>query len=242
MSRGAVVLLALACACSAPPSPSSPPAPSSSAAPPIVTVHRAQGAIVVDGVPDEADWQRAAPMILRPHLDKGALAWPTTAKMLWAPDALYLAFDAQDDDAFSPYTKRDDPLYESEAYEIFLDADGDKDVYVELQSNAFDVHFDAAFAGGARKNIDRGYDVDFTTKTTVSNGRVLQEWRIPIAALRDVPAGEPKAGAQWKANLFRLERRRRDGKVVGAEAGAWSPPLANDFHKLERFGTLRFHE
>jgi hypothetical protein len=210
--------------------------------PPRVDVHKAAGAIVVDGVLDEPDWQRAPAMRLRQHLDKSALAFNTSAKMLWSNDALYLAFDADDDDAFSPYLKRDDPLYDGEAYEIFVDADGDADVYVELQSNAFDLHFDAAFTGGARRHMEVSYDVDYATKTVVSPGRVVQEWRIPVAALRDVPAGEPRVGATWKANLFRLERRRQDGRVTETEASAWSPPLVNDFHKLARFGTLVFVE
>ncbi len=212
------------------------------AAPPEVEVHRAKGPIVVDGVLDEADWQRAVPLRLRHHLDRGPLGMNTTAKLLWTSDALYLSFDAADDDVFSPYQKRDDPLYESEAYEIFIDADGDADVYVELQSNAFDVHFDSAFAGGSRKHMEVAYDVDFATKTIVAGGRVVQEWRIPVAALRDVPAGEPKVSSKWKVNLFRLERRRQGQKIIAHEASAWSPPLANDFHKLERFGTLVFAE
>ena len=207
-----------------------------------VEIPRARGVVVVDGVLDEPDWSRAPAMRLRHYLDKGDLAFNTSAKMLWSSDALYLAFDADDDDAFSPYLKRDDPLYDGEAYEIFLDADGDADVYVELQSNAFDLHFDAAFAGGARKHMEVAYDVDYATKTVVSAGRVVQEWRIPIAAVRDVPPGEPRAGAAWKANLFRLERRRQNGKVTSTEASAWSPPLTNDFHSLKRFGTLVFIE
>ncbi|MDP2343173.1 MAG: carbohydrate-binding family 9-like protein [Deltaproteobacteria bacterium] len=227
-----VVVAAFCCSCSKP----------QDDGPPRVEVHKAKGAIVVDGVLDEPDWQRAVPLRLRHYLDKGALSFNTTAKLLWTADALYLAFDADDDDAFSPYSKRDDPLYESEAYEIFIDADGDADVYVELQSNAFDVHFDAAFAGGARKHMEVAYDVDFATRSVVAAGRLVQEWRIPVAALRDVPAGEPRVGATWQANLFRLERRRQDGKVTETEASAWSPPLKNDFHNLQRFGTLVFVE
>ncbi len=209
-------------------------------------VPRARGALVVDGRLDEADWQRAPLMTFRPHLGRGAPKQATTARLLWTAEHLWLGIVAADDDVFSPYTARDQPLYESEAYEIFIDADGDgarrDGVYVELQSNAFDVHFDAAFAGGSRKNMQLGYDVPFVTKTVVdaAAGVVTQEWLIPVAALRDVPAGEPRVGADWQVNLFRLERRRRGDEVIGAEASAWSPPLANDFHRLDRFGVVRF--
>lgn len=216
------------------------------AAPPaVVDVMHTSGPIVVDGVFDEGDWARAAPMPLVHYLGKAdARLLPTTAKMLWSDDALYLAFTGTDPDPFSPYTKRDDPLYDSEAYEIFIDADGDGDSsdgeYVELQSNAFDLHFDSAFHGGRRKGMEVAFNHPFETKTVIQHGEVHQEWKIPVAGLRGIPVGEPRAGAVWKANLFRLERRRRGEKIVANEASAWSPPLSNDFHNLARLGTLRF--
>jgi Carbohydrate family 9 binding domain-like len=198
--------------------------------------------VVIDGALDEPDWARAAALTLHAHDGKGAITRATTAKLLWDDAALYLAFEAQDPDPFTPYTKRDDPLYDSEAYEIFIDADGDQDEYVELQSAMNDVQFDAAFSGGRRKNMNKGWDADYQSKTRVEGERVTQEWRIPVGALRDVPAGEPKAGAQWRINLFRLERVRDSAKqkVTKHEASAWSPPLSGDFHNIQRMGTITF--
>lgn len=201
------------------------------------------GAIVVDGRCDDAAWQRAAPRPLVPHLGEAAppLAFATTLRLLWDKDALYACFEADDDDAFSPYQTRDDPLYEGEAYEIFLDADGDGDrkggEYVELQANIHDVHFDAAFSGGARKNMNVGFQHDFVTRTTVGDGRVVQEWRVPFVGL---PEGAATAGATWRLNAYRLERPRSGGRVTGAEASALSPPRANDFHRLTQFARVRF--
>jgi hypothetical protein len=207
-------------------------------------VHKRGAPIVVDGKLDEPDWQRA--QILGPFAawdGKSAIDRKTTAKLLWDENNLYLAFIGEDPDVFTPYTKRDDPLYESEAVEIFIDADGDKDVYVELQAApANDVHFDAAFAGGRRQHMDKSYNVGFETKTVVDERGFTSEWRIPVKEIRDVPAGEPKIGASWKVNLFRLERVRDPGRtrVVKNEASAWSSPLSGDFHNLDRFATITF--
>ncbi|HEY4222014.1 MAG TPA: carbohydrate-binding family 9-like protein [Myxococcota bacterium] len=207
-------------------------------------VHERKQPIQIDGVLDEPDWARAA--VLGPFIAwdaKTAITRATTAKLLWDADNLYLAFRGEDPDVFTPYRKRDDPLYESEAVEIFIDADGDKDVYVELQAAPQnDVHFDAAFAGGRRKNMDTRYDVDYQTKTVVDATGFTSEWRIPVKPLKDVPMGEPHAGASWKINLFRLERVRDASKtrVIKNEASAWSTPLSGDFHNLDRFGTITF--
>jgi hypothetical protein len=207
---------------------------------PAARAHKATAPIVIDGVLDEPAWQDA--QVLGPFVaydGKAKITRSTTAQIAWDPYNLYLAFTAQDPDPFTPYSKRDDPLYDSEALEIFIDADGDKDVYVELQSAPNDLHFDASFAGGRRKHMDRGYDVDFVTHTRVDEAThtLTQEWRIPVAALKDIPAGEPKPGAVWRINLFRLERVRDAGKskVIGNEASAWCTPLSGDFHNLDRF-------
>ena len=135
---------------------------------PVLEARKINAPIVVDGALDEADWQQAARVMLGPYkLGAPAPQWSTSARLLWADDALYLAFDVDDDDPFSPYSKRDDPLYDSEALEIFIDADGDKDVYVELQTSPTNQHFDAAFAGGARKNMDRGDNHDVVFESAV---------------------------------------------------------------------------
>lgn len=218
---------------------------------PVATANKRKGEIEIDGVLDEADWQGAARLGPFVSYDgRRALKNPTWARLLWDEGNLYVAFECDDQDIHTPYDKRDDPLYESEAVEIFIDADGDLDEYVELQAAPNDVHFDAAFKGGRRKGFDTSYDVDYETKARLegtlnddSDGdtRWVSEWRVPIDGLRDVPK-KPAPGDEWRINLFRLDRLRRGGRVVSSEASAWSSPLSGDFHNIARFGTLRFSE
>jgi hypothetical protein len=207
-------------------------------------VRRRTGPILIDGVLDEPDWQRAPSFTLLPWKAGAPVTLATSVRLLWDETSLYLAFDVDDDDPHSPYSRRDDPLYESEALEIFIDADGDSDVYVELQCSPSNVHFDAAFSGGPRQHMDTAWDAPFITATLPrDDGGVpgyRQEWRIPVAALKGIPVGEPRAGARWRANVFRLERRRQRDRVTSTEASALSPPERGDFHALDRFGTLRF--
>lgn len=205
-----------------------------------VVARRRQGALALDGALDEADWQHAPATTLLPWKSGAPLSLATTVRFLWDDQALWVGFDVDDDDPHSPYTTRDEPLYESEALEVFIDADADRDVYVELQASPTNVHFDAAFSGGPRKGMDVAWNVPFATATSTRAGGYTQEWRIPLAGLRDVPAGEPRPGARWSINAFRLEQRRLAGRVSATEASALSPPGRGDFHALDRFGTLVF--
>lgn len=214
---------------------------------PTASVKRLTGPLVLDGKLDDAAWQEAT--VLGPfhqYDGDGHGRYKTTARLLWDDEALYLGFHCPDPDIHSPYTDRDDPIYESEAVEIFLDPDGDRDAYVELQVAPTGVQFDAAFKGGARQGMNKAWNHNYEAKVHVE-GTLNEvgdqdvawtaEWRIPFAGLE----ASPKAGDRWKANLFRLDRiRSREGRVLRTDATAWSAPLSGDFHQLDRFGELRF--
>jgi hypothetical protein len=212
-------------------------------------VARLSQPLIIDGKLNDVDWakaQRLGPFWRHDGSGKGRFA--TFARLLWDDAALYLAFEAEDPDVHTPYSKRDDPIYESEAVEIFIDADADGDDYIELQVAPNNVQFDARFAGGARQNMDKAWNHPYETAVSVdgslNDGRDKDrgwtaEWRIPFAGIPDL-AVAPKAGDSWKVNLFRLDRLRRGAKIVGTGATAWSAPLSGDFHRLERFGSITF--
>ena len=207
--------------------------------------------IVIDGQLNEGFWKTAAqltPFIL--YHGKREATQQTRVKAAWTTDYLYLAFECDDKDVHTPYLKRDDPIYDSEAVEIFIDADGDQDDYIELQNAPNNVQFDANFKGGRRKNFNTSYTNGYQTKTTI-NGTLnndsdtdkgwISEWKIPVKDIPDTN-GVIAAGDRWRVNLFRLDRLRRRGKVKGSEASAWSSPLSGDFHNISRMGTFLFVE
>jgi hypothetical protein len=218
---------------------------------PQAQIPRTAEPITIDGQLTEPFWETAAqlsPFIL--YHGKKKAQQQTRVKAAWSPQFLYLAFQCDDKDIHTPYLKRDDPIYESEAVEIFIDADGDQDDYIELQNAPNNVQFDANFKGGRRKNFNIAYNNGYQTKVTI-DGTLnndqdidkgwISEWKIPVAEINDA-GGIIKAGDKWRVNLFRLDRLRRAGKVKGSEASAWSSPLSGDFHNIARMGTFIFVE
>jgi Carbohydrate family 9 binding domain-like len=193
-------------------------------------------AVVIDGV-REPSWAAAAVLgPFAPWDGKGKPQHPTTAYAQWDEDALYLLFVATDPDPHSPYHNNDDPLYEGEALELFIDGDGDGNGYIEVQANIHDAHFDASFFGGSRQGMDIGFSSGVVTTTVHHDGVTVSEWRLPWTAVADHPV--PLANGVVAANLFRLERVR-GGAQQRLEASAWRSPLSGDFHNLARFGRFR---
>ena len=203
--------------------------------------------LTVDGKLDEPVWGRAR---WTPHWTspdgKNGPAPKTRAKFAWDDAHLYVAVAAEDDDIWSTFTERDSNTWEQEVIEIFIDADGDRKDYLELQVTPANVVFDARFAAhrsdlaAARAWNMEGFktavQVDGTLNQRDDKDRGYTiEMAIPIA---EVPgaAKTPAVGARWLVNLFRWDLPK-DGRQ---RAAAWSPPIRGDFHALDRFGALRF--
>jgi len=211
-------------------------------------VHRARGAIEIDGVLAESAWDRAekAGPFVR-SLDGKPASAATEARLLWDDDNLYVAFLSEDPDVSGTFFKDDEKLYTSNVVEIFLNPSGDGSRYDEIEVAPTNALFDASFSGGPRKGMDLSWSsharhavhVDGTLNDPrdVDRGWTV-ELAIPFASLTGMPAPRPKKGDRWKFNLYRL----RQGPGHPGEGQALSPPMRGDFHALDRFATLRFED
>ena len=211
-------------------------------------VHRAKGAIEIDGVLAESAWDRAdkAGPFVR-SLDGKPASAATEVRLLWDDDYLYVAFLAEDTNVSGAFFKDDEKLYTSNVVEIFLDPSGDGSHYDEIEVAPTNALFDASFAGGARQGMDLSWSsrakhavrVDGTLNDPrdVDRGWTV-ELAIPFASLTGMPKPRPQRGDRWKFNLYRL----RQGPGQPDEGQAYSPPMRGDFHALDRFATMRFED
>jgi hypothetical protein len=210
-------------------------------------VHRARGPIAVDGVLAEPAWdqaERTGPFVR--SLDGKPCAEQTTARMLWDDENLYVAFQMEDANIATPFLHDGQPLYESNAVEIFLNPSGDLARYDEIEIAPSNALFDASFTGRRQ-----GMNLSWSSRarhavhldgTLNDPGDVDRGWTaelaIPFAALTGMPAPSPRRGDKWRFNLYRL--RQYPGQP--GEGQAYSPPMVGDFHALDRFATMRFED
>lgn len=204
--------------------------------------------IEVNGKLDEEAWKSAPKTrtFVQPDGKPGNAAYATYAKVVYDETNVYVGFQVQDDDIRSTFENRDEPLWEQDVVEIYLDPDNDGKKYVELQVSPKNVIFDAVFeshrnppwreAAAASLPIQSAVSVDGTVNEDGGDDKSWTvEIAIPFTAIPGVTA-KPNTGTSWTINLYRIDNK---GARDMAHQAVWAP-VGGDFHNLTNAGDLTF--
>lgn len=218
------------------------------------SVKKLAKAPVIDGAIAPEEWSGATSFALkyRPDARPYQAAAKTDLQVAWDDEHLYLAFNTQDKEIVSQYTKRDDTLWKEDVVEIYLDPDGDQKDYLELQVAPTGAVFDAFFSSHRKPDwpeASRNFNIEMKTAVKIQ-GKANDknedaedtswsvEVAIPFASIPSLKGKIPAVGDAWKANFYRLDVNPKAGRPSQA---VWSP-AGGDFHNLSRAGTLTFAE
>ncbi len=170
----------------------------------------------------------------------GPAVQQTRVRVAWDDEALHVRFDCEDRDAWGTCERRDDPVYEEEAVEVFLAAGtADPVDYCEFELSPRGVLWDGRIHNPTSRRAERVTDKSWDCpgiRWAVGRGSIREDWwgvfAIPWRGI--APGGPPPR--LWRANFYRIERPR-DGEP---EFSGWSPTLTRpaDFHQPARFGVL----
>lgn len=203
---------------------------------PEVRVGRAVG----DPMTEPAAWDRAE------QIAWGPAPYATRFAALWDDCGLWLRFEADDTNPWYRYTRHDDPIWEEEVVEIFIDPDGDGRDYVEIEISPANVVTDLLMARGEPdKSGDLGWDFRglHTQVRRHAGGWTALAW-LPWRGFDGVTGAAPlppESGRGWRFNVFRIKRPGGPEEPArDAVFAAWQPPPALSFHVPEVFGLMRF--
>ena len=232
-------------------------------------VYRTSAPVGVDGRIDEATWTSVpwtADFVDISGRDQPAPRFRTRAKVLWDDAALYIAAYLEEPDVWATLTKRDTTIYQDNAFEVFIDPDGDTHNYYEIEVNALGTVWDLlvvkpyrdggpALSAWDVRGLEVGVQVDGTLgdPTDTDEGWTL-ELALPWTALAEAAHEQrpPRAGEQWRLNFARPQWRTT---VVGgayekeideatgrprANWWVWSPQGTVNMHKPEWWGYVQF--
>lgn len=226
----------------------------SKAPPPPGTIYvpHAVSAVTVDGLANELAWGTAAASSDFVTADGSPEPLgKASARMTWDEQNLYLFVSVIDTDVYSQYTKHDDTLWKQDCVEMFIDANGDRRGYVELQVNPNNATFDSFFRGTRAEPGDPSWDSQMITAVKMRGtpdkaGDTDQGWDVEIAIPLEAVKGRdmsmnvslpPKVGDRWKLNVVRVDYRSGGGNP---SVVSWNRIGYSDFHALDRMLTVVF--
>jgi hypothetical protein len=225
----------------------------SKAPPPPGTIYvpRASAGFVIDGVANEPGWANA---VASPEFQTAEecpeAGGKATAKLTWDEQNLYVFVSVTDTDVVSEYTKHDDSLWKADDIEVFIDADGNRRGYVELQVNPNNATFDSWFANTRAQPGDPTWDSNMQTavklRGTPAAGDSDQGWdaeiAIPWAAAKgrddNMPVRiPPQVGDRWHLNVNRVDRSSTSANTT---VQTWNRIACGDWHATDRMLTVVF--
>ena len=170
---------------------------------------------------------------LRDAVTGGLPRLTTSLRVGFRDGALLVRFDGRDDGVVATLTRRDDPLWKEDVFEVFLSPNEPPTVYYEFEVNPLAARFDAQIESNEMRRETMRVDVSwncsgYQARVRRAPGKWSALLRIPLAPMA-VPVP-----TVWRANFYRIDRGASD------EYSAWSPTFAEpaDFHVPGRFGTL----
>lgn len=228
---------------------------------PVYDVRSATTAPVIDGKLDDAAW--ADVDWTTPFVDLAGRAdhpvrLETRCKLLWNRDHLYIAAELKTPDVWSTMTEHDSALFREDAFEVFIDPDGDGENYCELEINAQNVDWDLKltkpYADGGK--ADSAFELTGLKSAVVVHGTLNQQsdvdrgWSIELgipwaalAALDGKPI-DPSMLTKTRINLIRVDHPNRgqasDGKKPATDYWAWSPASTFSTHVPKTWHPVRF--
>ncbi|TMQ13162.1 MAG: hypothetical protein E6J91_19300 [Deltaproteobacteria bacterium] len=221
------------------------------APPGTVYVPHAIGPIAIDGLASEPTWAAAAtsPELVTAEGSPDPVG-KAVARLTWDDQFLYAFLAITDSDVWSDYRNHDDPLWKQDCVELFIDADGNRRGYVELQVNPNNATFDSWFATTRAQPGDPSWDSGMQTAVklhgTTAPGDTDQGWDVEVAIPWQAVRGRdeamavrlpPQVGDRWRMNIVRVDLKTGDKNPT---ASSWNRITSADFHALDRMLTVVF--
>lgn len=230
---------------------------------PTLRARRATGPVRVDGRLEEADWERA--QWSEPFVEiRGGPAddsLRTRVALLWDDERLLIAARMADRDLWATFREDNLVMYWNDDFEVFIDPDGDRHRYYELEVNTFGRRWELTLE---RPYVNGGPAIDRTNIPGVEIGVHVEgtlndpsdrdsSWSVEIAipwsglARYTMDGSGPRAGDTWRMAFARVDWRlvRAGSEYLQrvpptAVNLSWSAQGIVDMHRPELWGFVRF--
>lgn len=227
-----ILIICFACTCCA---------ESSTQRPQYVCQQVTDNAIKIDGLDNDAAWKHAQAITQLTPCASVSRAQSNTIKLAWDIQYLYFFAQLSDEHIHSTFTKRDEHLYNQDAFEIFIQPDPNDKNYVELQWSPNNVIFDYLLLhpGQKKRRAIGGFDIKGMLSAVAKNETGWSvEGAIPFSELN---IGErihipPQHDDKWRFLIARCDINKANEYMQNS----W--PKTTSVHDKNHYADLLFQK
>lgn len=210
-----------------------------------IAIHKIENKLTVDG--DLSDWKTPFIRPLVIHNSGERATQNTMVSLSWNDENLYVAYNSVDSNIIGSNQMKDSSIFSTDdLVEIFIDADGDAQNYVEIGVNAFSTNYDILLkcisptCGGWKTSMTFNIEgLEAVSKITTEG--FSTEIKIPFSSLEKIQNGnfkKPSSGTKWKGNAFRIDY----GNTTEYLALQPYKSMKFGFHQPQEFAVFEFME
>lgn len=203
--------------------------------PPVVQAFRADGEIRIDGIADEADWQKALPICdfhQQFPSDTMLAVCQTVVRVLYDEEYLYVQAEMavkNEGDYVISSLRRDFDGDQSDAFFVYIDPFNDQLNGYSFGTNPEGVQVEGLIVNGGVFGTSNDWDCKWFVETSRSSNSWVVEIAIPFSSIKYRSSED-----SWKINFSRNDLRTNETSV-------WSPvPLAFNPETLSNTGILEW--
>jgi len=217
----------------------------------LVPCHRATSRITIDGKLDEPAWSRAYLVETFTVPPNGARPIrPTSARLLWDDDNLYLAVVMEDFDITAVKKEHDANTWEDDVCELFVKPSETSPAYYEIHVTPLGTVLDLLFGRRGAGTLDRWKPWESDIKAAIAISGTLNNWEdkdkgwvveaaIPLKSFtRTTP--KPQLGDRWRFAVCRYNYSVY--LESGLECTSSAALSQTSFHHYEDYDFLEFAE
>ena len=183
-------------------------------------------------LPVDVDWNSIKAFSLISNDGVSEALYKTQCRMCYNENGILLKYEVHDDKINCAMTNYNDPIYDEETVELFIQPTDDMHSYLEVEWNGI--------GGVFLSNIDN--DLKGTTKTLFVDDNIVKSdiygedfgWSV-LGFLPKSLFSAPMMG-EWRFNGYRIKRKPDNSMYLYA----FSPTIEERFHIPEKFAVLKF--
>jgi len=207
-------------------------------------------AIIIDGDFSEKSWSQAqysAIFVIHDDGEQGILV--TQVKILFDKEALYFAFNVEDNDIVSNYITDQSPLFkQDDVIELFIDPLGKGKPYIELGVSPLNTIYTLKVIDPQSENFKiTSLRLNGLKSATKINGSLNNssdidtgwqlELRIPFTTISKFIHQPAELISSWRLNMFRIDFSNKLPRQAN-EYYSWAKVGSFGFHQPNKFGWL----